>query len=53
MRALEAALLGMAVGSMIDWPLPAGRTTRLRVLAVLYQPEAAQRAGWIGQTRGS
>lgn len=48
-----AALLGMAVGSTIDWPLPAGRTTRLRVLAVLYQPEAAQRAGGTGQARGS
>lgn len=40
-----AALLGMAVGSTIDWPLPGGRTTRLRVLSVLFQPEAANREG--------
>lgn len=38
-----AALLGMTVGSTIDWPIPGGRMTRLRVLAVLAQPEAAQR----------
>jgi regulator of nucleoside diphosphate kinase len=40
-----AALLGLAVGSAIDWPLPGGRTTRVRVLAVPFQPEAARRAG--------
>ena len=40
-----AALLGMTVGNTIDWPIPGGRTTRLRVLAVLFQPESAQRAG--------
>lgn len=39
-----AALLGMTVGNTIDWPIPGGRTTRLRVLAVLFQPESAQRA---------
>jgi regulator of nucleoside diphosphate kinase len=38
-----AALLGLAVGSSIEWPLPGGRTTRMRVLALPYQPEAAQR----------
>ena len=38
-----AALLGLAVGSSIEWPLPGGRTTRVRVLAVPFQPEAAQR----------
>lgn len=36
-----AALLGLSVGQSIDWPLPGGRTTRLRVSAVLYQPEAS------------
>lgn len=36
-----AALLGLAVGQSIAWPLPYGATKRLRVSAVVYQPEAA------------
>ena len=36
-----AALLGLAVGQSIAWPLPHGGTRRLRVSAVVYQPEAA------------
>lgn len=36
-----AALLGLAVGQAIEWPLPHGGTRRLRVSAVVYQPEAA------------
>lgn len=36
-----SALLGLAVGDAIEWPLPNGRTVRLRVQAVTYQPEAA------------
>ena len=36
-----AALLGLSVGQEIDWPLPGGRTTRLRIVSVEYQPEAA------------
>jgi regulator of nucleoside diphosphate kinase len=35
-----AALLGLSAGQAIDWPLPSGRTTRLRVLRVVDQPEA-------------
>lgn len=35
-----AALLGLSAGQAIDWPLPAGRSTRLRVLRVIDQPEA-------------
>jgi regulator of nucleoside diphosphate kinase len=35
------ALLGLRVGQSIEWPLPGGRSTRLQVKAVLYQPEAA------------
>ena len=35
------ALLGLRAGDAIDWPLPGGSTTRLRVLAVRYQPAAA------------
>jgi len=36
-----AALLGLSVGQSIDWPLPGGRTARLRIISVLYQPEAS------------
>lgn len=36
-----AALLGLAVGQSIDWPMPGGRVARLRVVRVPYQPEAA------------
>jgi regulator of nucleoside diphosphate kinase len=36
-----AALLGLSIGQVIDWPLPSGATKRLRVVSVLYQPEAA------------
>ncbi len=36
-----AALLGMRAGDCIDWPLPDGRTTRLKVISVTWQPEAA------------
>lgn len=41
MAPVGSALLGMKVGQQIDWPLPSGNTTRLKVLEVLYQPEAA------------
>ena len=36
-----SALLGLRIGQSIDWPLPGGRTARLQVLAIRYQPEAA------------
>ena len=36
-----SALLGLRVGDVIDWPMPGGRSARLQVLAVRYQPEAA------------
>ena len=36
-----SALLGLRVGDAIDWPLPGGRSARLQVLAIRYQPEAA------------
>jgi regulator of nucleoside diphosphate kinase len=36
-----AALLGLTVGQSIEWPLPHGGTRRMRVSAVVYQPEAA------------
>ncbi len=36
-----SALLGLAVGDDIDWPMPGGRSARLRVLSIKFQPEAA------------
>ena len=33
-----SALLGLSVGQGISWPMPHGRTRRLRVVAVLAQP---------------
>lgn len=38
---MGAALLGLSTGQSIDWPMPGGRTSRLRVARVVYQPEAA------------
>lgn len=35
------ALLGLAVGDVIEWPAPSGALMSLRVLDVLYQPERA------------
>ncbi|MCC7548928.1 MAG: nucleoside diphosphate kinase regulator [Burkholderiales bacterium] len=34
------ALLGLSVGQPIDWRFPDGRTRRLRVEALLFQPES-------------
>lgn len=36
-----SALLGLRVGQTIEWPVPGNRTKRIRILRVLYQPEAA------------
>ena len=36
-----AALLGLSVGQEIDWQLPGGKTKRLRIVSVNYQPQAA------------
>ena len=36
-----SALLGLRIGDSIEWPIPGGRTIRLRVLSIQYQPEAA------------
>ncbi|PRQ05233.1 nucleoside diphosphate kinase regulator [Enhygromyxa salina] len=38
---MGSALLGLRVGSEIEWPLPNGRTARIRVLDLRHQPEAA------------
>lgn len=37
-----AALLGLRVGDVIDWPMPGGRTASIRILAV--QHDASHRA---------
>ena len=36
-----SALLGLRKGQSIDWPMPNGQKERLKVLDVMYQPEAA------------
>jgi regulator of nucleoside diphosphate kinase len=36
-----SALLGLSVGDVIEWPVPRGRTRRLRITSIAYQPEAA------------
>lgn len=39
MAPIGAALLGLRVGDMIDWTLPDGSEAKLRIDAVLWQPE--------------
>lgn len=36
-----AALLGLSVGDDIQWPLPSGNIRTFKIIAVLFQPEAA------------
>jgi regulator of nucleoside diphosphate kinase len=36
-----SALLGLTVGDLVDWPVPRGRSRRLRIISIDYQPEAA------------
>ena len=43
---LGSALLGQRVGSAVEWPRPDGSMMRVRVLDVLYQPEA-QGHSWL------
>lgn len=38
---IGSALLGLAVGQTIDWPLPGGHVKQLRIVEVMYQPEQA------------
>ncbi len=45
------ALLGLAVGESIDWPMEEEATRRLRIVAVLYQPESIERAAAASQLR--
>jgi regulator of nucleoside diphosphate kinase len=41
---LGAAIIGLSEGQSIEWPLPSGETRRFRVVKVLHQPEAFNRA---------
>ena len=34
-----SALLGLSVGQQIEWPIPGGKTNRVRIVDVTYQPE--------------
>lgn len=38
---LGTALLGLREGEEIDWKFPSGLTKRLKVLKIIYQPEAS------------
>ena len=40
---LGTALIGQRVGDEVEWPVPYGRR-RLKILAIVFQPEAALRA---------
>jgi regulator of nucleoside diphosphate kinase len=39
MAPIGASLLGLKVGDIIDWPLPNNGHTKLRIDAILWQPE--------------
>lgn len=39
MAPIGAALIGLRVGDVIDWPLPGGGEAQLRIDAILWQPE--------------
>lgn len=39
------ALLGLSVGASIDWTFPDGKTRRLRVKDLVYQPESGRGYG--------
>lgn len=38
-----AALLGLSVGDTIEWPMPTGKARTLKLIEVLFQPEAQGR----------
>lgn len=41
LASLGSALIGLRVGQEINWLFPDGKTRTLRILEVLYQPEAS------------
>lgn len=40
LASLGSALIGLRVGQEINWMFPDGKTKTLRILSVIYQPEA-------------
>jgi regulator of nucleoside diphosphate kinase len=38
---IGSALIGLSVGDSIDWPTPRGGTMTVRIMEILFQPEAA------------
>jgi regulator of nucleoside diphosphate kinase len=49
MAPVGSALLGLSVGQSIEWCFPDGRPRTLRVIELLYQPEAAANASRSGK----
>jgi regulator of nucleoside diphosphate kinase len=48
-----AALLGLRVGDVIDWPIPGGRTASIRILAVQHDGAGQERAAQVQEARGA
>lgn len=38
---IGSAMIGLAVGDSIEWPAPRGGTMTVRIIEILYQPEAS------------
>ena len=38
---IGSAMLGLSVGDSIEWPAPRGGTMTVRIMEILYQPEAS------------
>nr|WP_296751693.1 nucleoside diphosphate kinase regulator [Thioalkalivibrio sp.] len=38
---IGSAMLGLSVGDSIEWPAPRGGTMTVRIIEILYQPEAS------------
>ena len=53
MAPVGSALLGLSVGQSIEWCFPDGRPRTLRVVELLYQPEAASNADPLGKCQSS
>lgn len=35
------ALIGLRIGQSINWPMPSGKSRKLKVVSIVYQPEAS------------
>lgn len=42
LASLGSALIGLGVGQQINWMFPDGQTRTLKILEVIYQPEASE-----------